>query len=128
MSSEAEPGCRFCLGNALLIDTPILSRDQFFLLGSIDPERRAQVMIVPHRHVETPFELNAPEWAELGTMLDLARAHLAQFRPDGFTIGWNVGGVAGQEVFHAHLHVIVRFAGEPRAGKGIHAALKALNG
>ena len=123
MSGSAQ--CRFCLDNKLLLDEPILSRGRFFLLGTIDPARRAQVMIVPHRHVETPFELGADEWLEMGIMLDLAREHLAQFSPEGFTVGWNVGAVAGQEVFHAHLHVIGRFADEPRAGTGIHAALRA---
>lgn len=116
--------CRFCLANGLLLDRPILSRSQFFILGTIDPERKAQVMIVPHRHVETPFELNATEWAALGGMLPLARNFLETFAPDGFTIGWNVGAVAGQEVLHVHLHVIARFQHEPLAGKGIHAALR----
>ena len=39
-------------------------------------------------------------------------------------MGWNCGAVAGQTVFHAHLHVIPRYAGEPYAGKGIRHWLK----
>ena len=41
------------------------------------------------------------------------------------TSGWNSGAVAGQQVFHAHLHVIPGFAQEPLAGLGIRAHLKA---
>jgi histidine triad (HIT) family protein len=47
-----------------------------------------------------------------------------QFSPDGYNIGWNCGQVAGQELFHAHMHVIPRFRQEPLAGKGIRAFLK----
>lgn len=117
-------GCRFCLENGLLLDAPVLQTERFYLLGSIVPDRPAQALVVPHRHIETPFELSIDEWGELRDVLVLARKHLSSFGPDGYTIGWNVGAVAGQEVFHAHLHVIARFAGEPSAGRGIHYALR----
>lgn len=124
MTGASKHGCRFCLANGLLIDAPILSAERYFLLGSIEEKRPAQVMIVPHRHIETPFELDAAEWAELGKMLDRAREHLSPFEPAGYSIGWNVGAVAGQEIFHTHLHVIARLAGEATEGRGIHYALR----
>jgi CBS domain-containing membrane protein len=48
----------------------------------------------------------------------------AGFSPDGYNVGWNCGRVGGQEVFHAHLHVIPRFRQEPLAGQGIRSHLK----
>jgi diadenosine tetraphosphate (Ap4A) HIT family hydrolase len=42
-----------------------------------------------------------------------------EYKPDGYNVGWNCGSVAGQHIFHAHLHVIPRFADEPYAYKGI---------
>jgi diadenosine tetraphosphate (Ap4A) HIT family hydrolase len=57
-------------------------------------------------------------------MLATAKAYLAPADPDGFTVGWNVGAAGGQHVFHAHLHVIARFTGEPNAGKGIRAVIR----
>lgn len=118
-----EMGCRFCLANGLLCDAPLATPEHFYLLGSIDPARPAQAIVVPFRHVVAPFAMAPDEWRDLGVALCLARDHLAAFRPNGFTIGWNVGTVAGQEVFHAHLHVVARFAGEACAGRGLHAAL-----
>jgi histidine triad (HIT) family protein len=47
-----------------------------------------------------------------------------QYAPDGYNLGWNCGQVAGQNVFHAHLHVIPRYGDEPLAGKGIRYWLK----
>lgn len=32
-----------------------------------------------------------------------------KYKPDGYSIGWNVGKVGGQEVFHAHLHIIPNY-------------------
>jgi hypothetical protein len=40
-------------------------------------------------------------------------------RPDGYNVGVNVGTAGGQTVFHLHLHVIPRYAGDvpqPRGG------------
>jgi diadenosine tetraphosphate (Ap4A) HIT family hydrolase len=56
-------------------------------------------------------------------MMGSARDRLSGFEPDGYTIGWNVGAVAGQEIFHAHMHVIARFDDEESAGRGLHSAL-----
>ena len=43
----------------------------------------------------------------------MARGPDDEAEPDGYTIGWNVGAAGGQEVMHAHLHVVARFADEP---------------
>ena len=42
----------------------------------------------------------------------------------GYNIGWNVNEVGGQEIFHAHLHVIPRYEDEPMSGKGIRYWIK----
>jgi diadenosine tetraphosphate (Ap4A) HIT family hydrolase len=47
-----------------------------------------------------------------------------EFGPDGYNLGWNCGKVAGQRIFHAHMHVIPRFTQEPLAGVGIRDYLK----
>jgi diadenosine tetraphosphate (Ap4A) HIT family hydrolase len=119
MPSDTVPNCRFCLANDLLADTPLGENHAFYMLGSIDPELTTSVMIIPRQHSETPFDMTAEEWQQMPEMLALAKSHLSPLKPDGFTIGWNVGAVGGQHVFHTHLHVIARFADEPNAGKGI---------
>jgi histidine triad (HIT) family protein len=82
-------------------------------------------VVVPVRHAETVFELGDDEVVATFRMLARVREWLdAEHSPDGYNVGWNSGAVAGQEVFHAHLHVIPRFRQEPLAGKGIRAHLK----
>lgn len=104
------PGCRFCRSNNLLSDEAIAGNASFFLLASLDPETPHGVMLITHRHIETPFEMNAQELADLEPMLELARGALSKWQPDGYTLGWNVGRAGGQSVAHAHLHLFARFA------------------
>ena len=82
-------------------------------------------IIVPRAHRPTVFDLTAAEWAATYDLLHLVKARLdAEYAPDGYNVGWNCGAVAGQHVFHAHLHVLPRYADEPLAGKGIRHWLK----
>lgn len=76
--------------------------------------------IIPKSHKETPFELTEEEWLDTKKLLDQVKKYLDQnYQPDGYNLGWNIGAVGGQFVFHSHLHVIPRYKDEPLAGKGI---------
>ena len=55
---------------------------------------------------------------------DVKRWLDAEFRPEGYNVGWNCGAVDGQEVFHAHMHVIPRFRQEPLARKDTRSLLE----
>ncbi len=82
-------------------------------------------VIIPIRHRETVFDMNDAELAATFRLLSRVRRWMDDsFSPDGYNIGWNCGPVAGQEILHAHLHVIPRFRQEPLAGKGIRSLLK----
>ena len=122
--TDTEPGCRFCRENKLLADTPLLETEHFFMLGSIDPNLPVAGMVVPKRHTANPFGLSSIEWADFGNALNAAKAHFDTLAPDGFTLGWNVGAVGGQHVFHTHLHIIPRFKGEPNEGVGVRRVMR----
>ena len=82
-------------------------------------------VIVPVAHRETVFDLTESEVSATFRLLLKVKAWMdAEFSPDGYNVGWNCGRVGGQEVFHAHLHVIPRFTQEPLAGQGIRSYLK----
>jgi histidine triad (HIT) family protein len=82
-------------------------------------------VIIPIQHRETVFNLNDAEIAATFQLLARVKEWMdGRFSPDGYNIGWNCGRIGGQDVFHAHMHVIPRFRQEPLAGKGIRALLK----
>ena len=94
-----------------------LQKPQEVLIGS--------GLIVPKRHCETVFDLSEEEWNSTFKLLKEVKNHLDEkYHPDGYNVGWNVGHVGGQEIFHAHLHVIPRYKDEPLSGKGIRYWLK----
>ncbi len=77
-------------------------------------------LVVPERHVASLFDLDAEERADVWRLVDEVRAALLESHgPDGFNVGVNDGAAAGQTVWHAHVHVIPRYAGDvpdPRGG------------
>jgi diadenosine tetraphosphate (Ap4A) HIT family hydrolase len=114
--------CPFCALDPAEI---LLEGEHCLFIETRDPVLLHSGMIVPRAHRETVFDLTPEEWAESYDLLQRARAMLdRECRPDGYNVGWNSGAVGGQEVFHAHFHVIPRFADEPLAGRGIRFAFK----
>ena len=82
-------------------------------------------IIVPKAHRQSTFDLTTEEITSTFSLLTEVKALLdTEYSPQGYNLGWNCGAVAGQTVFHAHLHVIPRYASEPYAGKGIRYWLK----
>ncbi len=93
-------------------------------MESIDPIIRHAGMIITYRHTLTPFDINTEEWLAIKELLPEVKVILDKHNPSGYNIGWNIGVDAGQNVNHAHLHVIARFPDEPLQGKGIRWAFK----
>lgn len=82
-------------------------------------------VIVPFAHRETVFDMTEAELVATFSLLARVKQWMdSEFKPAGYNVGWNCGAVGGQEIFHAHMHVIPRFKQEPLAGKGIRALLK----
>lgn len=115
--------CPFCnLENASNI---VLSNEYCFFLQQEQPVLVGSGIIVPRKHRENVFELTEEEWKATFDLLREVKEHLEEkYSPQGYNVGWNVGSVGGQHIFHAHLHVIPRFEDEPYAGKGIRHWIK----
>lgn len=84
------------------------------------PVSKGHFLIVPFRHVSSFFDLTAVEQQAALELVWQAKAKLdLDLHPQGYNIGVNVGGTAGQTVMHAHIHLIPRYAGDvpdPRGG------------
>ncbi len=101
-------------------ETHVASNALAFAIRDGFPVSPGHTLIVPRRLVATWFEATREEQVAMLELLDVVKAQLdAEFRPDGYNIGINVGPAAGQTVMHLHMHLIPRFAGDvpdPRGG------------
>ncbi len=117
VKSDSDEPCPFC--------EPDLERvfHEFDLvLGLWDgfPVSPGHALLVPRRHVPDWFSATTAEQQALLEAVEVARQAIeVTHRPAGFNVGFNAGAAAGQTVFHLHLHVIPRYAGDvpdPRGG------------
>lgn len=116
--------CPFC-PPAVNVARVILENTYCLFLQQTEAVLVGSGLIIPKHHRETVFDLTQVEWLATFDLLQRAKDWIDQrHAPDGYNVGWNCGRVAGQEVFHVHLHVIPRFRDEPLAGRGIRYWLK----
>jgi len=84
------------------------------------PVSPGHALIIPRRHVSSFFNLTKDEQQDMFILLDSVKSIIDEkYHPDGYNVGVNVGEVAGQSIFHVHLHLIPRYKGDvsnPRGG------------
>ena len=84
------------------------------------PVSRGHSLVIPLRHCASFFYLAAEEIAACMELLVQERTAIDdEFNPDDYNVGVNVDKAAGQSIFHVHIHLIPRYAGDspdPRGG------------
>ena len=77
-------------------------------------------LVVPRRHARTLWDLTPAQYAACWALVREVKPVLdARHKPDGYNVGANCDEAGGQSVWHAHIHVIPRYAGDvpnPRGG------------
>ena len=113
--------CIFCkLANGEIPSATLYEDDHFRVILDMGPAAKGHALILPKAHAANIYEI--PE--ELaGKAMILARKMAIKMTEalecDGFNIVQNNGEVAGQTVFHFHMHLIPRYKGD-NAGFGWH--------
>jgi histidine triad (HIT) family protein len=110
-----DPACLFCKIVAGEIPaTVIASDDRTVSFMDINPATRGHALVVPRDHVRDLHEI-APD--ELAAVAAAGRRLAGRARDalgaDGVNLLNSCGAAAWQTVFHFHLHVIPRYAGDP---------------
>ena len=110
----ADPTCIFCkIIAGELPSRRIYEDEQAIAFLDIAAWHRGHSLVVPRRHV--PDLLNGPaSLVEIAPAVDaVARLLMQRLAADGINLLSSSGEVAGQEVFHLHMHVVPRYADEP---------------
>ncbi|MFI9777529.1 HIT family protein [Streptomyces sp. NPDC051956] len=77
------------------------------------PVHPGHVLVVPRHHLEDIWELDVETaTAVTRTVLRVAHAVRAVFRPDGLNVIQSSGAAATQTVPHLHVHVVPRFTND----------------
>ena len=106
--------CPFC--NKLSI---IAENKKWFSTYDKYPVSNGHILIISKRHYENYFDSNQSELSSFNDILFKVKQYLTEkYKPDGFNIGFNIGEVGGQTVFHAHIHVIPIYCKDVANPKG----------
>ena len=91
------------------------------------PVTPLHTLILPRRHVPCYFDLETDEKQAVDELVDQTRR--AVLLRDMSVAGFNIGKVAGQTIFHCHVHLIPRRTGDALYPEGgIHAAIRQVLG
>lgn len=106
-----EENCIFCKIAAGEIPSATLYEDEDFrVIMDIEPASKGHALILPKEHYANIYEL--PEELASKVMV-LAKKMVAKMTDivecDGYNVLQNNGEVAGQTVFHFHMHLIPRY-------------------
>jgi histidine triad (HIT) family protein len=110
-----DPDCLFCGIVAGEVPATIVDSDEHTVaFMDINPATRGHVLVVPREHSADLLEIGDADLAAVTRMGQrLARRQKERLGADGVNLLNSCGQVAWQTVFHFHLHVIPRYAGDP---------------
>lgn len=107
--------CIFCKILKGKLEASLVYRDEVCAaFMDIQPVNPGHVLVVPVRHVASLADLKDKEGVEMFRLAQRLAAALRQsgVKCEGVNLLLADGEAAGQEVFHAHLHVIPRHEGD----------------
>lgn len=106
-----EHNCIFCkIAKGEIPSNTIYEDDEFKVILDLAPATKGHALIIPKNHYADLFEI--PE-ETVGNAMKLAKKMACIMKEklccDGFNIMQNNGEIAGQTVFHFHMHLIPRY-------------------
>lgn len=91
----------------------VIQNDLAFAHYDSYPVNPGHCLVIAHRHVAGYFEATAEEKAAIWALVDEMKGIIdAEYQPDGYNVGVNIGVAAGQSIPHLHIHMIPRYKGD----------------
>ena len=106
-----DTNCIFCkIANGEIPSRTLYEDDDFRVILDLGPASKGHALILPKEHYANLYEL--PD-STAGEVMKLARKMAVQMTErlgcEGFNLVQNNGKLAGQTVFHFHMHLIPRY-------------------
>ena len=84
----------------------VRASDGFVAIRDINPQAETHLLVLPERHVDTFREVREFGADESKRMLEFISETARDQGLDDYRVVVNVGGGAGQTVFHLHWHIL----------------------
>ena len=103
--------CIFCkIIRGEIPSSTIFEDEDFKVILDINPAAKGHALILPKQHYVNLYELPEELAAKAMVLAKKLAAHMTErLECDGLNLLQNNGAVAGQTVFHFHLHLIPRY-------------------
>ena len=110
----SDPDCIFCKIVAGEIPSAIVDEDESTLaFMDINPATRGHALVIPRKHVVDLLEIEPDELAAVMLAAQRLAVRVSErLGADGVNLLNSCGNAAWQTVFHFHVHVIPRYAGD----------------
>ncbi len=107
----SEKDCLFCkIVRGEVPCKKVYEDKEFLAFLDIRPVNPGHTLVVPKVHAKNLFDFPKAEETDLIEFIKkVAGAVVKAMNADGFNLGLNNGGAAGQIIHHAHFHIIPRF-------------------
>ncbi len=111
----AHADCLFCKIVAGEIPATLVAEgDRTIAFMDINPATRGHALVIPRAHASDIHEIDTEDLEAVAAMAqELAGRAIERLGADGVNLLNSNGPAAWQTVFHFHMHVIPRYAGDP---------------
>ncbi|MBS7303604.1 MAG: HIT family protein [Lachnospiraceae bacterium] len=109
-----DDSCIFCkLANGDIPTNTVYEDENFRVILDLSPATKGHALILPKNHYKNLYELPEETAADVMKLAKkMAVMMTEKLHADGFNLVQNNNEVAGQTVFHFHLHLIPRYNGD----------------
>lgn len=106
--------CIFCkIANGMIPSKTIYENSDCKVILDISPASKGHTLIIPKEHFDNIFDMDSDTAGKIFSLgAAVARALKQATGCEGMNVVQNNGVIAGQTVFHFHLHLIPRYEGD----------------
>lgn len=106
--------CIFCkIANGEIPSATLYEDEEFRVILDLGPASKGHALILPKKHYADIYELPEEMAAKVFVLASMMAKKMTEALDcDGFNIVQNNKAVAGQTVFHFHMHLIPRYEGD----------------
>ncbi len=111
MSKHIEENCIFCkIANGQIPTNSIYEDEDFKVIMDASPASHGHAIILPKNHAANLYELPEEDCSKImGVAKKCATAMKKTLHCAGLNVLQNNGELAGQTIFHLHVHLIPRY-------------------